>query len=174
MTTGTHMEMRMAAATTGPKIMITRAHLVALLAEFDALHCQAAAAPKRKTKKAAAPAVDALPSWMPLEAWEAFLAMRVKIKKPATDYAKKLLIKKLTDFIGAGMEPQAILEQSITSGWQDLYALKTANTFAGGQRRAAPAPETTAVRDERRSRWGIPTDEEVPAYFDEGVAHAQP
>lgn len=107
--------------------------LTAILAEVDKLR---AAAPVKKTraKKATAPAAgagDALPDWLPLEAWQAFLDMRKKIKKPATDYAQKLLIKKLGAFHANEMDPAAILNQSIMNGWQDLYALKDQGVARG-------------------------------------------
>lgn len=145
------MELRTAAALTSSKAVITRAHLVALLDEFDAL--LAASQPKRKAaaKKAAAAPVGDLPAWLPLEPWEAFLAMRVKIKKPATEYAQRLLIKKLDGFRGKGFSVVDVLDQSITSGWQDLYAPKD-QQFAHGQgyqptpqRVGHPAPNGTIL-----------------------------
>lgn len=119
-----HMDLRLAAQRTMPKQIINTADLRALVDAYDAL--LVAGQPKRKAaaKKAAAAPVGALPGWLPLEAWEAFLAMRVKIKKPATDYAQKLLLKKLAAFVAQGIDPQIVLDQSITSGWQDLYAPK--------------------------------------------------
>ncbi len=63
------------------------------------------------------------PDWLPLETWDAFLKMRKRIKKPPTDYAIKLLINKLDKYRLAGQDIQAILERSITSGWQDLYEI---------------------------------------------------
>jgi uncharacterized protein YdaU (DUF1376 family) len=76
-----------------------------------------------KQKKGATEVAVCLPDWMPLETWDAFLKMRKRIKKPATDYAIKLLINKLDKFRLAGQDVQAILERSITSGWQDLYEI---------------------------------------------------
>lgn len=138
-----------AAAQMGPKAMINTADLLALLAEYDAL--VAAGQPKRKAaaKKTAGTAPD-LPAWLPLEAWEAFLAMRVKIKKPATEYAQKLLLKKLADFMGSGLNPAAILEQSITSGWQDLYAPKDQQGVARGYDNATGRPVQVRSRREEQ------------------------
>jgi len=67
--------------------------------------------------------VVCLPDWMPVETWNAFLDMRKKIKKPATDYAVKLLIGKLTKFRDDGQDVQMVLEKSITAGWQDVFAI---------------------------------------------------
>ena len=59
------------------------------------------------------------------EAFEDFLAMRRKIKKPATDRAVKLLLKKLLVLSGENKDKAiAIVDQSIVNCWQDLYALK--------------------------------------------------
>lgn len=116
------------AAAVGTAVLVRRSDLADLLAEVSKLR---AAAPKAKPKKKAASAVDALPEWLPLDAWNAFLAMRKQIKKPATDYAQKLLIKKLTAFYAADLDPLTIINQSIASCWQDLYAPKEAGRGYG-------------------------------------------
>jgi hypothetical protein len=89
---------------------------------------------KEKEKKVAkATATDVafvLPDWIPSETWEAFLAMRKKIKKPPTDYALKLLIDKLTAFKAKGQNIKAVLEKSITSGWQDVFEIHEKQPFA--------------------------------------------
>lgn len=88
---------------------------------------------KTKKKVAKATATDValvLPDWIPLETWEAFLAMRKKIKKPPTDYALKLLIDKLTAFKAKGQNIKAVLEKSITSGWQDVFEIHEKQSFA--------------------------------------------
>ncbi len=71
-----------------------------------------------------------LPDWMPLETWEAFLAMRKRIKKPPTDYAMKLLVDKLARFKANGQNIQAVLEKSITSSWQDVFEIHEKQQFA--------------------------------------------
>ncbi len=141
-----HMELRLAAAGPSQKAVITRANLVQLLEEFDTL--RAAGQPKRKAaaKKAAAAPVGILPTWLPLEPWEAFLAMRIKIKKPATDYAQKLIIKKLEYFMQEGMPPADVLEQSILKGWQDVFELKTQPRAAAQQSGSWPFPASSQGR----------------------------
>jgi hypothetical protein len=156
-----HMELRAAAAGPSQKAVITRANLVALLEEFDAL--RAAGQPKRKAaaKKAAAAPVGTLPGWLPLEAWEAFLAMRTKIKKPATDYAQKLQIKKLDAFRAQGLDVTEILEQSIVNGWQDLYAPKghQQRSAAPGQSGSWPFPASSQGRLPRAQQQALATQE---------------
>lgn len=67
-----------------------------------------------------------LPEWIPQEEWEAYLEMRKKIKKPATEYALKLCIKKLEGFKKQGYNVQEILENSIMNSWQGLFEPKIA------------------------------------------------
>lgn len=64
-----------------------------------------------------------------MEAWTGFLEMRKEIKKGgATDYAQKLILKKLDSLSEGKVETAiAILEQSVTGGWLDVYPLKTPN-----------------------------------------------
>jgi len=57
--------------------------------------------------------------------FDEFSNMRTKIKKPLTDFAKKLILKKLEDLsLGDEKTKIKILEQSITRGWQDVFPLK--------------------------------------------------
>lgn len=134
-----------------PTVTVDRTLLAALLAEVDQLRA-AAPAKKPRAKKAVpdAGAVDALPAWLPIEAWTAFLDMRKKIKKPATEYAQKLLIKKLAAFYANDLDPGVILNQSIVNGWQDLYAPKEPSTarVTFGAGRAPVADQNRANNDE--------------------------
>lgn len=111
-----HSAMRAAAAIDARTVQVCPLDLAFLLADLDTMRT---AAPKPKAKKATP---NELPDWLPLDAWGAFLDMRKKIKKPPTEYAQQLLLKKLGGFYAADMDPAAILNQSIMNGWQDLYA----------------------------------------------------
>jgi uncharacterized protein YdaU (DUF1376 family) len=82
----------------------------------------------KKEKVAVAPSV--WPDWIPLDTWYAFLEMRKKMKKPPTEKAVELLLAKLKKFKDAGQDVQAILEKSITSGWQDVFEIKENKSFA--------------------------------------------
>lgn len=56
------------------------------------------------------------------EALRAFVEMRAKMRKPMTDKAKELLLKKLNDFSGGDDSMKVhLLEQSIEHGWQSVY-----------------------------------------------------
>ena len=59
------------------------------------------------------------------ETLQEFIKMRKLIKKPLTNRALKLIIKKVKELSnGKGNIAIEILEQSITNCWQDVYALK--------------------------------------------------
>ena len=63
-----------------------------------------------------------------------FLAMRTKMKKPATERAQKLLMLKLLD-MSAGKEDMMIklIDQSMINNWLDFYPLREERTnFYGG------------------------------------------
>lgn len=62
------------------------------------------------------------------EALKAFEEHRKKLRKPMTDYAKKLLLGKLEKLGKTDAEKVAVLNQSIENGWQGVFPL-------GGERR---------------------------------------
>ena len=70
-----------------------------------------------------------LPIFINKDLFDSFVEMRSKIKKPLTDKAKELLIKKLTEFENkqAGFANKA-LENSIESCWQGVFEPKIVNT----------------------------------------------
>lgn len=57
-------------------------------------------------------------------AWNGYVEMRNKIKKPMTEYAKELRIKDLVKLQAQGEDPIEVLKQSIKNDWQDLYPVK--------------------------------------------------
>lgn len=61
-------------------------------------------------------------------ALKAFIQMRSFIKKPMTEYALKLMLKKLDEIGNTDDEKIAILNQSITNNWQGIFPLKDGNT----------------------------------------------
>lgn len=58
------------------------------------------------------------------ETLKAFEEHRKKMRKPMTDYAKKLLLKKLEKLASDEEGKIAILNQSIENGWQGIFPLK--------------------------------------------------
>lgn len=65
-----------------------------------------------------------LPDWLPQEAWSAFVEMRKSIRKPLTDYAKKLALNRLEQLRNSGSNPEEVLNQSILNDWQGLFPVK--------------------------------------------------
>jgi hypothetical protein len=81
--------------------------------------------------------------------------MRKTIKKPATPYAQKLIIKKLAKL---GGDPNRLLEQSIENSWQDIYSLKTEGGNGNGRK-----TYSTNQRDTGLAAVQARADEEVAA-----------
>lgn len=61
-------------------------------------------------------------------ALKAFIQMRSFIKKPMTEYALKLMLKKLDELGNNDTTKIAIINQSITHNWQGIFPLKDENT----------------------------------------------
>jgi len=95
------------------------------------------------------------------EQWEAWLEMRKRIKKPATEYAKKLAYKKLTSF--PDNQQLEILTKSIVGNWTDFYPLKdNVNPGKNGFNRHNPNSRLTpellkeqmeAIKDHQSFLW---------------------
>ena len=72
------------------------------------------------------------------EAWNGFVAMRKKIKKPLTDRAVTMILNKLEEFAPDDALTQSkILDQSTLNVWQTVYPLKE----KGGKRGEKPKPD---------------------------------
>jgi len=90
--------------------------------------------PKATTsKKKQAPKTVTLPASLNspdiLEAWAAYIEMRRKKRKEMTDFAAKLIIRKL-ERMGAN-DALTSLHNSITAGWTDVYEPKDETTPKG-------------------------------------------
>lgn len=92
--------------------------------------------------------MDALPAWINRECWDGFVAMRTKIKKPLTERAKKMLLKRLMELHSKGHDVNACLEQSEFNCFQDVYELKD-KSIARAQSTAVD--ETAAYRREQEA-----------------------
>lgn len=86
---------------------------------------------KGKERKGNGQAVS-LPNWIPEETWKSYIEMRTRIKKPATENAKSLIIKKLEELKSQGQDPKEVLEQSIMNSWQGVFPLKEPSNKDGG------------------------------------------
>lgn len=65
----------------------------------------------------------ALPEWLPLEAWQAWMEVRKRMKVPNTDRAIKLHIETLTKLKGQGQDAARVLDEATKRGWRALYPL---------------------------------------------------
>jgi len=79
---------------------------------------------KGKDKGGAKVSAFVLASWIDSEVWSAYEEMRIKIKKPMTDRARKNIIAKLEDFKSKGHDPTVVLDNAITGSWQSVYEPK--------------------------------------------------
>ena len=68
-----------------------------------------------------------IPDWMPMDAWNGWIEMRVKRKKPLTARAASRAIMKLEDMRCAGQDIAEVLDRSTMNGWTDLYEIKERN-----------------------------------------------
>lgn len=63
-------------------------------------------------------------------AWNSYLEMRTTIKKPLTNGAKGLAVKRLLSLNDSGHDPVEVLNQSTLNSWQGLFEIKE-NKAAG-------------------------------------------
>lgn len=83
-----------------------------------------------------------LPIFINKNLFDSFVEMRKKIKKPLTDKAKELMIKKLTEFENkqAGFANKA-LENSIESSWQGVFEPRQNNFINNQQQKPMGMPK---------------------------------
>lgn len=85
-----------------------------------------------------------------LSALQGFEEMRVKIKKPMTDRAKKLLLTELEKLSADRRTQIAILDQSVKRSWAGVFALKDDGTYqqpSSGGRQASSTDKMDALRE---------------------------
>ncbi len=72
--------------------------------------------------------------------WKEYVQMRICIKKPMTEKAKQLALKKLQDLSNGDItKMKAILNQSIFNSWQGLFPLKEGMNVNGEDRQSDTA-----------------------------------
>lgn len=74
---------------------------------------------KKNQKKTAV--AFTLPEWVPIVLWNAWVEHRRKMRKPLTEMAMSLAVKKLDRFRSQGYTPELILEAAVEGGWQGLF-----------------------------------------------------
>jgi hypothetical protein len=66
----------------------------------------------------------ALPDWLPMDAWNGWVAMRKQRKRPLTDRATAMAINKLDAIRNKGHDIEDLLDRSTINGWLDIYEPK--------------------------------------------------
>lgn len=69
-----------------------------------------------------------IPAHVPRVSWQDFVDMRVLKHAPLTERACRIVFEKLAVYHAAGMDPKAVLDQSIEHGWLTVYQLKNPST----------------------------------------------
>lgn len=84
--------------------------------------------PKSKQAKPEAN-IEALPEWIPVDAWVAFCEMRKAMgaKGKLTERAAKLIVNELEKLAAQGHDPRAVLEQSVINNWRGVFPVKNGN-----------------------------------------------
>ena len=64
------------------------------------------------------------PEWLDLDLFDEFKKMRLKIKRPMTEYAEERAISKIKSLMDEGYKQSDIINQSIDSNWKSFYPVK--------------------------------------------------
>ena len=94
------------------------------------------------------------------ESWEAFIEVRRRKgqRAPLTDYAVKLITKKLIEAEQQGYDPQFMMDEAIEKGWTSVYvtaSTPTASRAADVTRRMLDQQTQTAEERERANQARI-------------------
>ena len=65
-----------------------------------------------------------LPDWLPLDAWHDWLAMRTRIRKPATARAQRMALGNLEQLREAGEDPNQVICKAINKCWLEFWPLE--------------------------------------------------
>ena len=81
-----------------------------------------------------------------------FIEFRKSIKKPMTEYAVQLMIRKLYEMTKDPVEAKQIIQQSIMNGWQGIFPLKENNSakYGKGRKEAVPGWMKRELDDDER------------------------
>lgn len=140
------------------------------------------AAKKKETTKPFNPVTDyPVPDFIDMELWTAYHAMRNAKKKPATEYACKLVIDKLAEWNKAGLDIHSAIKDSISNSWTDVFEPKAQSQAQKQAQRKTADPlavnsawgQSNEMTDEERAAYlGIDTSNQdnQPPLFDEPYA----
>lgn len=93
-----------------------------------------------------------LPNFLPNEIFQNFLSHRRKLKKPMTDHAQKLLIKKLTKFHEQGNDVVEIINESILRGWLSVF-LPNQQPTKGSENGNSNSNNRNKTKSEQSWQW---------------------
>ena len=65
-----------------------------------------------------------LPQWLDLDLWNEFVGHREDIKKPMSERAQKMALKKLELIRDRGFDANESLMTSVMNGWQGLFEIE--------------------------------------------------
>ncbi len=102
-----------------------------------------------------------LPDWLPMDAWNGWVEMRKKRKRPLTDRAIARAINKLDAIRSKGHDIEDLLDRSTINGWLDIYEPKETNR--AGNRQHAAEPTNPMVRAVIASQARRTSNEQRPA-----------
>lgn len=88
-----------------------------------------------------------LPPWVPVEAWDEYVAQRIKDKKAMTQRSAIGRLKRLSQLRDAGHDVEQCLDEAINGHWLDFYVPKEKPI----ERAASSAAESTRARLDERS-----------------------
>lgn len=107
--------------------------------------------------------MSALPDWLPLDAWDGYVEMRKKQKKPLTQRAMELRIADLAKWRIAGQDVAAILDQSTANGWTDLYEVRGTERRHDSDRRGIQALGKKGQATADNAKAWLETDQSADA-----------
>jgi hypothetical protein len=78
-----------------------------------------------------------LPEWLPIDEWNGWIEMRVKMRKAATDLAKKYAIEELDALRISGQNVREVIRKAITKNWLSFYAVNAPQSNGNGYQNGA-------------------------------------
>jgi hypothetical protein len=109
---------------------------------------------KAKAPAKVKPLPFAVPDWIPVEAWTAWLEVRKAKRAANTKHALDLAVRKLDKMRADGQSPAAVLDQSTLRSWTGLFPVRSEGPAAVPAAPKQPSSyelAAAAQREERRA-----------------------
>lgn len=119
--------------------------------------------PIKKRARMANDAIADVPEWIDRATYDAFMEMRLKIKKPMTENAILLMINELERMHIAGQDIKAVLQKSIMNSWAGVFEIKTEKRHGGSRNpsRMAVAPEFERNKFQYTAEAPLPESDQI-------------